>query len=181
MIAADGADPHIADYSEAGIRLGFAVEKEIVVPFFRDLYEFLLTHGGPEIGGILMGPSKKYTIGMVPSLLAEGWKTLRPDALKQPSPGEGSALYKQTKANRQVGSRDRNLMSEFLDQWEHPMSACFSQQAKQAAASIDQISRLRNLSAHGESFLYQWHYDLLRELIVGSNQRRGLFRQIYGG
>ncbi len=181
MIAADGADPHIADYSEAGIRLGFAIEKEVVTPFFKDLYTFLLTHGGPEIGGIQMGPSKKYTIGMMPSLLAEGWKTLRPDALKQTSPVEGSALYKQTKANNQVGGRDRTLMAEFLDQWEHPMSACFGEKGKQAAACIDQIGRLRNLAAHGESFLYQWHYNLFKELIVGSSQRRGLFRQIYGG
>ena len=181
MIGNDGADPHIADFSEAGIRLGFAVEREIVTPFFKDLYEYLLTHGGPEIGGIQMGPSKKYTIGMVPSLLATGWKTLRPEALKQPIPVEEQALYRQAKANNQVGGRDRTLIAEFLAQWEHPMSNCFSQKAKQAAASIDQISRLRNLSAHSDSFLYQWHYDLLKELIVGSSQRRGLFRQIYGG
>ena len=181
MIAADGADPHIADYSEAGIRLGFAVEKEIVKPFFKDLYEYLLTHGGPEIGGIQMGPGKTYTIGMMPSLLATGWKTLRPDVLKQPAAPEGSGLYRQTKANNQVGGRDRTVITEFLDQWEHPMAACLGQKAKQAAASIDQIGRLRNLAAHGESFLYQWHFNLLKDLIVGGSQRRGLFRQIYGG
>ncbi|MEO0540688.1 MAG: DHHA1 domain-containing protein, partial [Cyanobacteria bacterium P01_A01_bin.105] len=181
MIAADGADPEIADYSEAGIRLGFAVEREIVTPFFKALYEFLLTHGGPEIGGIQMGPSKKYTIGMMPSLLATSWKTLRPDVLKQATPVDGKALYKQAKAHDQVGGRDRTQIADFLDQWEHPMAACFSQKGKQAAASIDQIGRLRNLSAHGDSFLYRWHYSLLKERIVGSDQQRGLFRQIYGG
>jgi hypothetical protein len=61
------------------------------------------------------------------------------------------------------------------------MAACFGQKGKQAAASLDQISRLRNIAAHGESFLYEWHYKLLRQLIVGGANRRGLFRQIYGG
>ncbi|EKV02828.1 single-stranded-DNA-specific exonuclease RecJ [Leptolyngbya sp. PCC 7375] len=181
MLQSEGADPDIADYSEAGMRLSFAVEREVMQPFFGDLYDFVRLEGLTEIGGIALGPHQRYTLGMMPSLLAEQWRTLKRDALTQQNKVPEKQLYRTFKNSQGFSQRDRELLAEFFEQWEHPMTACFGQKGKQAAASLDQISRLRNIAAHGESFLYEWHYILLRQLVVGGANRRGLFRQIYGG
>ncbi|NEQ50133.1 MAG: single-stranded-DNA-specific exonuclease RecJ [Leptolyngbya sp. SIO3F4] len=181
MLQSDGADPDIADYSEAGIRLSFAVEREVLQPFFVDLYDFVRLEGMSEIGGIELGPSCRYTLGMMPSLLSEQWRTFDRNALTQQETVSDKKLYRNIKAKNVLSSRDCELLTEFFEQWEHPMAVCFSQKGKQAAANLDQISRLRNIAAHGESFLYEWHYTLLRQLVVGGSDRRGLFRQIYGG
>jgi len=181
MLQSDGADPDIADYSEAGIRLSFAVEREVMQPFFIDLYDFVRLEGVSEIGGIELGPQRKYTLGMMPSLLAKQWSTFDREALTQQQAVPDKQLYRSIKTKKVLSSRDRELLIEFFEQWEHPMAACFGQKGKQSAASLDQISRLRNIAAHGESFLYEWHYTLLLQLVVGGSTRRGLFRQIYGG
>ncbi|NJN03578.1 MAG: single-stranded-DNA-specific exonuclease RecJ [Leptolyngbyaceae cyanobacterium RM1_1_2] len=70
LLQAEGENASQLDYSEAGLRLSFAVEREVIRPFFVALYEFLLTEGGPEIGSLQLRPQKKYTLGMLPSLLA---------------------------------------------------------------------------------------------------------------
>jgi single-stranded-DNA-specific exonuclease len=181
MIQAEGADPQIADYSEAGIRLSFTVEREVIQPFFQDLYEFLLVNGGPELGGLSLGPNRQYTLGMMPSLLADQWQTFQPDALKHQAAVSEKALFYQAKASYPMNQRDRNLLTTFLDQWEHPLSGCLTQKGSQMAACLDQISRLRNIAAHGERFLYEWQYNLLYQLIVGEGIQPGLFKQIYGG
>ncbi len=181
MLQSDGADPDIADYSEAGIRLSFAVEREVMQPFFLDLYDFVRLEGVSTMGSIELGPQSKYHLGMLPPLLAEQWQTLDREALTQQQTVPDKQLYRSMKTKNKLSSRERELLMEFLDQWEHPMAVCFGKKGKQSAASLDQISHLRNIAAHGESFLYEWHYTLLHQLVVGNANRRGLFRQIYGG
>ena len=181
MLQSEGADPDIADYSEAGIRLSFAVEREVMQPFFTDLYDFVRLEGLSEIAGVALGPHQRYTLGMMPPLLADQWLTLKREALTQQQEVPEKQLYRSFRHSNSLNKRDRTLLAEFFEQWEHPMAACFGQKGKQSAASLDQISRLRNIAAHGESFLYEWHYTLLHQLVVGGSNRRGLFRQIYGG
>ncbi|MEM9808613.1 MAG: single-stranded-DNA-specific exonuclease RecJ, partial [Cyanobacteria bacterium P01_D01_bin.56] len=182
MLSSDGTDPDIADYSEAGARLCQAVEREVMEPFFTDLYDFVRLEGLAAMAGIELGPHQPYTLGMMPALLlADKWRTLKRDALSQPQTVPDKQLYYTCKSSLELSDRDRNLLVEFFEQWEHPMAACFSEKAKQAAASLDQIYCLQQVAANSDSFLYEWHYTLLRQLVVGSDDRRGLFRQIYGG
>ncbi len=181
MLQSDGADPDIADYSEAGIRLSFAVEREVMQPFFTDLYDFVRLEGRSKIGSIELGQNRKYSLGLLPPLLAEQWRTFKPDALTQQQKLPDKQLYRTLTNPNSLSDRDSDLLMEFFEQWEHPMASCFGQKGKQAAASLDQISRLQTIASHGERFLYEWHYKLLRQLIVGGSNRRGLFRQIYGG
>ena len=179
LISVSGSDANIADYSEAGIRLSFAVEREVVEPFFADLYDFLLGEGATEIGGVLLGPNRKYTIGVVPPLLAEQWRSFQAGQLSARSRPESGVSMVKVNAKGRVSGRDRQLLDQFLAQWDHPMSACFSERGKQAASSLDQISKLRNIAAHGQSFLYRWQYELLHQLIAGKGGKGGLFRQIF--
>ncbi len=181
MLQSDGADPDIADYSDAGIRLSFVVEREVLQPFFTDLYDFIRLEGLSAIGGIELGSNQKYTLGMIPPLLAAQWRTFKQGALTHQQIVPDKQLYRTLKHPDSLNERERDLLVEFFEQWEHPMAACFGQKAKQAAASLDQINHLRNIAAHGEGFLYEWHYKLMRQLIVGGSNRRGLLRQIYGG
>ncbi|MEO0867251.1 MAG: single-stranded-DNA-specific exonuclease RecJ [Cyanobacteria bacterium J06642_11] len=182
MLSSNGADPDIADYSEAGARLCRAVERDVVAPFFSDLYDFVRLEGLSTMAGIELGTHQHYTLGMMPVLLlAEQWRTLKQEALGQPQTVPDQQLYYTFKTAVTLRDRDRNLLVEFFEQWEHPMAACFSQKSKQAAASLDQIFHLQQIAVHRDRFLYEWHYALLRQLVVGGNKRRGLFRQIYEG
>ncbi len=194
MLHTDDPDAHIADYSEAGIRLSFAVEREILTPFFNDLYDFLLSQGTTEVGGVRLGPAGKYTLDMMPPLLADQWRSFQAGQLAQPvnssalgrfpgkatpSPSQDSIKMVKVKAQEQVSGSDRALIAQFFDQWEHPMATCFQAKGRQAASSIDQISKLRNIAAHAESFLYCWQYELLHQLVAGRAGKGGLLRQIF--
>ena len=177
LIAADGEDNPLADYSEAGLRLGFVVEREVLQPFFADLYRFVLEQGITELGGVALGPQGKYTLGMLPPLLAESWKTLRDGVLKQASrPAKPYSTHKSTA----LGRADRERLAAFLAQWDHPGAAWMAAPGGAAASWIDQISRLRNLAAHAESPLLPWHYALLRDRVLGSTEQPGLIQKMYG-
>ncbi|MGB3293314.1 MAG: single-stranded-DNA-specific exonuclease RecJ, partial [Phormidesmis sp.] len=90
MLHRGGPDAHIADYSEAGIRLSFAVEREILTPFFTDLCDFALSQGMSAVGGVPLGPASEYTLSMMPPLLADQWRSFRPGQLEQPVGPSGS-------------------------------------------------------------------------------------------
>ncbi len=174
-----GPDAHIDDYSEAGIRLSSAVEREVLTPLFTDLYDFLLSQGLTEIGGLPLGPACQYTLGRVPPLLAAQWRAFPAGQLEDRPHSDSDLKMVQVTDQAQVSSRDRALLSQFFSQWDHPMAGCFSQKGRQAASSLDQISQLCNIAAHGESFLYRWQYELLHQLITGKAGKGGLLRQIF--
>ena len=183
-----GPDAHIDDYSQAGVRLSNAVEREVLYPFFHDLRSFLVAQKVTSIGGLATAamqarPSEQIsgeqTLAMIPPLLAEQWRSFPPGQLSVRSLPDSGVKIVQVKANSRVTASDRALITQFLGQWEHPMATCFSQKGRQAASSLDQISKLRNIAVHAESFLYQWQYDLLHQLIAGKDHKGGLFRQIF--
>ncbi len=196
---ASGTDAHIADYSEAGIRLSFTVEREVVTPFFTDLADFLRNRGIVEVGGISLGsnrqeldseesdhqahsshePGHRYRLDSLPPLLADQWRSFSPEQLAQESLTAAGVKVMKVKAKGQIGESDRALLTEFLGQWEHPIAGCFSQKGRQAASSLDQISKLCDIAVRKECFLYQWQYELLHQLIAGKQGKGGLLRQIF--
>ena len=180
IIRSEGFTAQIADYSEAGLRLGFAVEREIIHPFFKSLHQFLLTNGGSdEIGGVMLGNRKKYTLGMLPPLVAAQWYSFRDDALKRSSESEEDDLYCMVSFGRQVSQSDRQKLETFLSRWKHPLAEWFNTGAIAAASTIDQINKLRNIAAHAESSLYPWQFQILDALVIGSETKCGIFREIY--
>lgn len=179
LIHTSGTDANIADYSEAGIRLSFAVEREVLMPFFTDLADYLRSQGVTEIGGIALSPGRKYTLGMLPPLLADQWRSFQSGQLSERVKPENGVAMVKVQGRGRLSGRDRTLLTQFFDQWEHPMAACFGTKGRQAASSLDQISKLRNIAAHGESFLYRWQYELLHQLIAGAGGKGGLLRQLF--
>ena len=179
MIQSEGSATQLADYSEAGLRLSFTVEREVIHPFFKDLYEFLLVNGGPEVGGLMLGPKKKYTLGMLPPLIAKQWYSLRDDILQHRSQVPEDDWYCSASMAQQVNQRDRRLIQKFLRQWQHPVAEWLAKSGVAAASSLDQINKLRNTAAHAESFLYGWQFDLLQTLVIGNETKRGIFQEIF--
>ncbi|PSN18587.1 hypothetical protein C7271_11785 [filamentous cyanobacterium CCP5] len=179
IVAGEEGDTSQADYSEAGLRLAFVVERELIQPFFTGLYDFLLPQGVTELGGVSLAPQGKYTLGMLPPLVANSWKTLKASALKQTSRPPAKVLYSTAKSG-ELGSQDRVWLTDFLSQWEHPAAQWMQAEAAAAAAMVDQIAKLRNRAAHGESSLIEWQYQLLGRLVMGEGTTLGLFQKIYG-
>ncbi|MBE7382177.1 MAG: single-stranded-DNA-specific exonuclease RecJ [Leptolyngbya sp. SIO1E4] len=175
-----GTDARFADYSEAGLRLGFVTEREVIQPLFEDLYSFLIHNGGPELGGIQFDPGRQYTLGMAAPLIADQWQSVRSQALKSTTYPGDQEIYFTARAKQPLSLGDRALLEEFFEQWEHPMGQWFSNHPEAVASTLDQISKFRNLSAHATSPLYVWTFDLMREQVVGSEHQRGLFQHIYG-
>ena len=179
MIHASTPDATIADYSEAGIRLSATIEREVLTSFFQSLYPFLLGNSLSAIGGITLSPATQYTLSMLPPLLATQWRSVKPGQLSQRDRPEGGVKMVKVKAGEKVSERDRILLAQFLEQWEHPMASCLSHKGRQAASSLDQISKLRNIAVHGESFLYRWQYELMHQLIAGKQGKGGLLRELF--
>ena len=182
MASSGGPDAHIDDYSEAGVRLSSAVEREVLYPFFADLSSFLRSQQVTSIGSLPLSVTQQpteQTLSMIPPLIADQWRSFPPGQLSVRSLPEEGAKIVQVKAQGRVSASDRALITQFLGQWEHPMASCFSTKGRQAASSLDQISKLRNIAIHSESFLYLWQYDLLHQLIAGKGGKGGLFRQIF--
>jgi single-stranded-DNA-specific exonuclease len=169
----------IADYSEAGLRLGFVVEREVVQPFFKHLHQYLLNHGGTdEIGGVTLRARKKYTLGMLPPLLAEQWYSFPESVSRGDRPHADEDLYCAIKFDT-VNQKDRNTIKAFLNQWQHPVAQWLLHQEVAAASAIDQINKLRNIAAHAEYPLQEWQYELLQALVMGNESQRGIFQEIY--
>ena len=180
LSAAEGSDARLADYSEAGLRLGFVAEREVIQPFFEDLSAFLLKQGRSELGGVPLAPGRHYTLGMAASLIADQWQSLRSQALKSATyPGDAESYFT-ARAKQPLNKGDRAYLTDFLTQWEHPMGQWLNTDATEAAGTLDQISKLRNLAAHATSPLYLWAFDLMRDRVIGSEQQQGLFQHIYG-
>jgi len=176
----------ISDYSEAGIRLGFVIEREIIRPFFKSLYQYLLTNkkaqnsvANPsfEIGGVVVNSKGKYTMGSLPPLLSVQWTTFKDKSLNQAQSPKDD-LYQNVFFGTQISQTDRHSLAIFLQQWQHPLSY-WLRQGEIAAAKIDQINKLRNIAAHGENSLYEWQFNVLRLLVVGSKKKRGVLQEIY--
>lgn len=180
IIQTEQPDSALADYSEAGLRLGSAVERE-VQPFFRDLSAFLAEQGSSEIGGLVLGRQKKYALGLLPPLLVHEWRSLKEKGLQTQQEVPVEKRYGKAKAGKQVSECDRTSIAAFLQQWEHPLATWFKQSPAEAAACIDQISKLHQIAVHAETVLYRWHYDLLRQQVLGDDNQRGLLQNIYGG
>ena len=183
----NGPDEQIDDYSEAGIRLSNVVEREVLHPFFDGLHSFLISQGIASqaitaVGGIelsVMQRPQAQTIGMIAPLIADQWRAFAPGQLSKRSRPEADVSIVQVKAPDRVSKRDRTLITQFLNQWEHPMASCLSKKGRQAASSLEQISKLRTIAAHPESFLCLWQYRLMHKLIAGQDGKGGLFRQIF--
>ncbi|MCS6815347.1 MAG: single-stranded-DNA-specific exonuclease RecJ, partial [Cyanobacteria bacterium] len=145
----------------------------------RGLYDAALEQGTSEVGGILLSPSKKYTLGMVPPLLASQWYSLRDQALKQGMLLSEADLYCTVSYNdHRVSPSDRQLVRQFLKRWKHPLANWFSKGDVAAASTIDQINKLRNMAAHAENFLYDWQFELLRQLVVGDATKAGILQAL---
>jgi len=164
------------DYSDVGLRLCSVIEREVIQPFFKELHQFLLAAGEPcEIGGISLRARKKYTLGMLPPLLAVEWQSFQEEALN----GDGTdELYSLITAV-QVDSADRETVQIFLAQWEHPLARWLNCPDLQTMAStLAQIDRLLTLAADAESQLCDWQFQHLQRLIMGA-ESVGLLHQVY--
>ncbi len=163
------------DYSDAGRRLGSVVQREVVQPFLADLNEFLNAQG--QTGGTL---PQRPSLPQLPPLLATAWRGFDPDQLATAEPPAQplTATVAIAAETTSWGGCDRNLISAFLAQWEHPL-APWCQQGEPAASQIYQISQLHALASQPQQRLSPWQYQLLRSQVLGGVGVPGLLKQIY--
>jgi len=172
------------DYSEAGVRLGFVIETEIVSRFFKELYSFMIRKpryasiDRIEIAGVRLGPRQEQTIGKLPRLLAGRWQTFNRRSLDQAVAPAEIQLYRPWQQDG-ISPEDRRLIAQFLQHWSHPLSA-WLQNGEQAASALDQVRTLRNRASHPTP-LYEWQFRLLWSMVTGDNNcHGGILHQIYG-
>lgn len=176
----------VVDYSGAGHPLGIVVEREILTPFFKDLYQFLSANNNQingaagvtfEVGGIILRLRGKYTLGNLPALLSIQWETFIDNVLEQQNLLSSKRLYETVLFGNQVSLRDRRLMQQFFQQWQHPLSKWLAR-GQVAASTIDQIRKLRNIADHSEP-MYRWQFKVLWSLVVGGKTSCGALQEIY--
>ena len=175
----DGPEARIEDYSAAGDRLASVVNREVAVPFFEALQTFIAAQNLDRLGNVRLGATQGYRLGMMPPLLASQWRTFSAGQLLERSLSEEGVSTVSAKAPQVITDGDRDLLQQFLTQWEHPMATCLSKKHRQAASSLDQIAQLHDIAIRPERCLYRWQYELLHQLIAGSGGRGGLLREIF--
>ncbi|NJO80018.1 MAG: single-stranded-DNA-specific exonuclease RecJ [Cyanobacteria bacterium RM1_2_2] len=167
------------DYSDVGLRLCSVIERELIQPFFKEIHQFLLHKNERcEIGGVSLRARKKYTLGMLPPLLAERWNSLQEDALSKAVDLSEVALYAAVEAAH-VNPNDRATVQAFLCQWKHSLAPWLQAQASFAASTVAQIDKLLSIAADAENVLQEHHFELLHSLILGNADQPGILRQIY--
>lgn len=180
---AQPADTSSIDYSDAGLRLCSVIEREVIQPFFKQLHQFLLENEEPcEIGGVSLRPRKKYTLGMLPPLLAPAWQTFQDEALTCDQPPVADLTLPDAPvyltAQSAIDPDDRDTVQVFLLQWEHPLSNWL--QTATAASQIAQTDKLLTIAADPENPLFVWQFQHLHQLILGSAPTPGILQQLYG-
>ncbi len=186
LIKSDNFTGQIADYKTAGHPLGIVAEREIVAPFFKELYQFLYTNSTQinvlantfEIGGITLRLCGEYTLGNLPILLSSQWETFTKNGLKQINVFNYNNLYCTVNYSNKVSEADRELIKQFLQQWQHPLSQ-WMDKGEIAASRIDQIRKLRNIADHPGT-MYLWQFDMSWSLLIGSKNQQGVLQEIYG-
>jgi len=125
-----------------------------------------------------------YTIESLPYFIAKEWDTFREEVLNQEylSSDDRDRLYYQKFNDQKISTSDHQLVKEFLAQWQHPLSQWLRSDRK-AASKIDQIAKLRNLTAHPMP-IYKWQFTELWLLVIGgktksSRTQKGLLKEIY--
>jgi single-stranded-DNA-specific exonuclease len=173
---ANGNASEDIDYSDVGLRLCSVIEREVIQPFFREIHQFLLENEEPcEIGGVSLRSRKKYTLGMLPPLLAAEWQSLPDDSLNCAEPNQNQ-LYSSI-ASVQIDPTDRETVAVFLAQCDHNLARWLEQPT--AASRIAQIDKLLTLAADSESLLYDWQFYLLQALIIGDSETAGILQQTH--
>jgi hypothetical protein len=103
-----------------------------------------------------LGQKQRYTLGMLPSLLATHWYSFQDKALRQNHPSLAEELYYVVSSN-QMSQGDRHLIKQFLQTWEHPVAQWLVNHEVAAASTIDQINKLRTIAAwEGDKELIRW-------------------------
>ena len=185
MIKSDNFAGEVADYSTAGHPLGIVAEREIIAPFFKQLYQFILNKNDRinlsaditfEIGGILLKSNGEYTLGDLPALISSHWEAFIKSILKE-NIFTGKNLYRTVDRSDRVTHSDRQIIKQFLEQWQHPLSGWLTQ-GQVAASTIDQIRQLRNIANHSVP-MYHWQFKVLWLQLVGSQTHPGVLQEIY--
>lgn len=188
LVNSESFTAEITDYSLAAMGLGLVAEREIMNPFCKSFYQFLINNQNVknqiaerkfEVGGVLFQQRGKYTLGSLPFLLSEQWETYRRDALDMENCPASPILYQRMSWRTEVSDRDRQLVKQFLQKWQHPLSNWLAK-GETAASVIDQISDLRNRAAHHEPILYLWQFKTLWLIMIGGKTKKGILKEIYG-
>lgn len=187
LINSESFTAQITDYSFAGLGLCLVAEREIINIFFTDFYRFLCTEPSKanliadktfQVGGIILKPKGKYTLGNLPSLLSVQWKAFKPDGLEQENHSLNAQLYHTVFFGNKVSDNDRKLVAQFLQQWQHPLSKWLAK-GEAAASVVDQIRQLRNRVPHPEHVLYKWQFQRLQAIMLGGMTEPGILKEIY--
>lgn len=186
IIKSERFTAQVADYSEPGRSLGVVVEREIVSPFFTDLYQFvtsysqsvrLITDVSYEVGGVILKPKGKYTLGNLPGLLSIQWDTFSENALDQKECPSQAKLHRTVFIGNQVNQTDRQLIEQFFKQWKHPLSLWLAR-GEASASAIDRIRYLRNQAAHPDP-MYLWQFKFMWSLVVGGRTSPGVLQEVF--
>ena len=184
LIKSDDFAGQVADYSTAGHPLGLVAEREIIAPFFTNLYQFLSKNKHTfEFGGVILKSDSEHTLGHVRDLISNKWETFVKSSLRHENAQNSNSLYRIVDCGNRVNLTEQQLIKQFLHQWQHPLSVWLAQ-GQAAASMIDQIRLLRNRASHAETtpdenILYLWQFKILWSLLVGSRTQRGVLQEIY--
>ena len=177
FLAQSSPEPQRANYAAAAEPLIAVVQREVVEPFFSDLHRYTEAAGtATSLGDVPLGTGP-YRLGTLPPLLADRWQSLRAKVFQGSTPPATADLYCMGKSRQPLSPQDRDRLTTFLEQWEHPMAAWLLAEPTAVASHLDQIHRVSTLMAGHRAPVYRWIFDLLEAQLMGDT---GILRHVYG-
>jgi single-stranded-DNA-specific exonuclease len=152
------------DFAEAATLLCNVVERDVVQAFFKGLYQFAKLQSVAAIGGVPIKARKKYTLEILPPLLAREWRSFSVEHLARAE--QSADLYCTVMATElaptELMEGDRALLRSFLEQWDYPLAQWLLERPSEVAAIVHQVYLLRQLGK-----MEKWQFELLKQLVMG--------------
>jgi len=188
LVESDIFTENFSDYKPSCLYIASVIEREVVHIFFKNFYHFLSRLNPSQrefiIAGVTLRHKGKYTIGSLPYFIGWEWDTFSDEILHQEylSTEDRERLYYHKVNDQKISTSDRQLVNQFLEEWEHPLSRWLLDN-KKAASKIDQIAKLRNLTAHPMP-IFKWQFTELWLLVIGGKTKsgrvqKGLLKEVY--
>lgn len=181
------ADQGFEDYSAPALRLGAAIDRDILQPFLTDFNRYAQGSDLSGLAALAQIDSPAQQQQLLPVLVSKTWTALIDQVLTARSVAPDGSLYRTIRATSRakaigikVDNATQKATVQFLEAWDHPVAGWLIGHSKEAAAALDQCRQLVDLAAQPEVTMAAWQYDLLQGLVLGTQQGPGLLAQVFG-
>lgn len=179
LVRGDRFTAGVGDYSEAAMRIGLVIEREIGQPFFQTVEQFTASQTFSTSDTLVsLKTAKRIDLNLIPPAIAPHWEQFQPSGLSQLAQPADAQLYQSVSAEK-LNDRDRSAVQQALQQWSHPLAQWLQTPENEPASTLAQLAQLLELAAHPDHPLLTWQFEILAVIVVGDRATSGILQELF--